>query len=71
MRAVLDAAVQLRSVVEDGAAIAAGEQGSSLEMPVAAAAYALDPVNAATNAGGPRAFKYGVTREYVRGCSFI
>jgi hypothetical protein len=34
-----------------GAAIAAGEQGSSLEMPVAAAAYALDPVNAATNAG--------------------
>ena len=34
-----------------GAAIAAGEQGSSLEMPVAAAAYALDPVNAASNAG--------------------
>ena len=23
--------------------------------------------NAATNAGGPRAFKYGVTREYVLG----
>lgn len=34
-----------------GAAIAAGEQGSSLEMPVAAAAYALDPVNDASNAG--------------------
>ena len=34
-----------------GAAIAAGEQGSSIEMPVAAAAFALDPVNAATNAG--------------------
>lgn len=34
-----------------GAAIAAGEQGSSIEMPVAAAAFAVDPVNAATNAG--------------------
>ena len=34
-----------------GAAIAAGEQGSSLEMPVAAAGYALDPVNAASNDG--------------------
>ena len=34
-----------------GAAIAAGEQGSSLEMPVAAAGYALDPVNDASNAG--------------------
>jgi hypothetical protein len=34
-----------------GAAIAAGEQGSSIEMPVAAAAFAVDPINAATNAG--------------------
>jgi hypothetical protein len=34
-----------------GAAVAAGEQGSSLEMPVAAAGYALDPVNAMSNEG--------------------
>jgi hypothetical protein len=34
-----------------GAAIAAGEQGSSLEMPVAAAAYAVSPSNAAANGG--------------------
>ncbi len=34
-----------------GAAIAAGEQGSSIEMPVAAAAFVTDPVNAGTNAG--------------------
>ncbi len=34
-----------------GAAIAAGEQGSSLEMPVAAAAYTASPANAAANAG--------------------
>ena len=34
-----------------GAAIAAGEQGSSIEMPVAAAAFVTDPANAATNAG--------------------
>jgi hypothetical protein len=33
------------------AAVAAGEQGSSLEMPVAAAGYALDPVNAQANEG--------------------
>ena len=34
-----------------GAATAAGEQGSSLEMPVAAAGYALDPINATANEG--------------------
>jgi hypothetical protein len=34
-----------------GAATAAGEQGSSLEMPVAAAGFAADPINDATNAG--------------------
>lgn len=34
-----------------GAAIAAGEQGSSLEMPVAAAAYSASPANAEANAG--------------------
>jgi hypothetical protein len=34
-----------------GAAVAAGEQGSSLEMPIAAAAYAADPINDVTNAG--------------------
>src|SRR5204862_6447125 len=27
--------------------------------------------NAATNAGGPRAFKYGVTREYVLGLEVV
>lgn len=27
--------------------------------------------NAAENAGGPRAFKYGVTREYVLGCEAV
>lgn len=34
-----------------GAAVAAGEQGCSFEMPVAAAAWATDPANDATNAG--------------------
>jgi len=34
-----------------GAAVAAGEQGSSIEMPVAAAGFATSDVNAATNAG--------------------
>lgn len=34
-----------------GAAIAAGEQGSSIEVPVAAAAYATSPLNAEANAG--------------------
>lgn len=34
-----------------GAAVAAGEQGSSLEMPVAAVGYLADPVNAMANAG--------------------
>ena len=34
-----------------GAATAAGEQGSSLEMPVAAAGFAFDPINAMTNDG--------------------
>ena len=34
-----------------GAAIAAGEQGSSIEMPVAAAAFATSEANAGTNAG--------------------
>lgn len=34
-----------------GAATAAGEQGSSIEMPVAAAGWATSPVNAAHNAG--------------------
>lgn len=34
-----------------GAAVAAGEQGSSLEMPVAAAGYTFTPANAMANAG--------------------
>lgn len=34
-----------------GAAVAAGEQGCSFEMPVAAAAWAADPANEATNGG--------------------
>lgn len=34
-----------------GAAVAAGEQGCSFEMPVAAAGWAVDPANDATNAG--------------------
>ncbi|MGH1346254.1 MAG: hypothetical protein ACRBN8_32105 [Nannocystales bacterium] len=34
-----------------GAAVAAGEQGCSFEMPVAAAGWATDPINAETNEG--------------------
>lgn len=34
-----------------GAAVAAGEEGCSFEMPVAAAGWAMDPANADTNAG--------------------
>ena len=34
-----------------GAAVAAGEQGSSLEMPIAAAAFVTDPINETINKG--------------------
>jgi glycolate oxidase len=62
----------LVAVVEPGVItgelqIAVEEQGLFYPPDPASLEYCSIGGNAATNAGGPRAFKYGVTREYVLG----